>query len=348
MNYTNYIKKLCLLLIGLWFTSTYGQTNCPELLVQANIAYNQGKYEQVIALLKNDISICNFQKVEREQATKLLASALFKVDDMEEAEIFTYNFLKKNPTYEVQTTVDPLPFITMLNKFDRSPRSVIGFYVGQYTPLINTQKSYAVWDAIDYTSKYITESNLSFSLYYQYFISPKLSIRFEPEISMLKFSHEINAPDIVNSTYSEKATLIKAPISIGYEVFKKNNFSITPTVGFYGSFSSGYQYNLNYALPDGGVNEITGDQLNQRNTQNYGYQAGMNFVYTKNRLRFSAKLDYAADLNTYNKTTELNSTNNLLLDYNYVDDDLKMSHLDIKLGIAYTFSYKIKHKYRSK
>lgn len=348
MNYSSAIKKLFFLIIGLWIGNAFGQTNCSELLVQANKAYNMGKYEQVITLLKTDIDICDFNKIEREQATKLLASALSTIDEVEEAEILVYNMLKKNPNYVVQTTVDPQPFVNILDKFERSPRSVVGFYVGGYNPFINTIKSYSVWDAADYSSKYKTESNISFSLYYQYFLTQKLSINLEPEITNLKFSREINVADMVNISYNEKATLLKIPVSIGYEVYKKNNFSATLSAGFYGSYALGYQYNLNYQLPNAGLIESSGELQNQRNNKNFGYQTGLNLAYTKNRLRFSAKLDYSANLKMYNNSDNRYSMDNSLLDYYYIDDDIKISNLSIKLGVAYTFSYKIKHKYHSK
>jgi hypothetical protein len=348
MNYSNTIKKLFILFLSLWFSSTYGQINCSNLLIQANEAYNQGKYEQVISLLKTDIDICNFNKIEREQATKLLASALSNIDEVEEAETLVYNLLNKNPNYVVQTTVDPQPFVNILNKFEQSPRSVLGLYVGEYIPFINIDKSYSIWDAGDYSSKYNTEANLSFSLYYQYFLTKKLSISLEPEITRLKFSRKISTANMFDMSYSEKATILKIPVSIGYEIYKKGNFSTTLSAGVYSSYNWGHQYNFSYQLPDAGVIDLTGELNNQRNTNNYGYKAGLDFSYTKDRLRFSAKINYSSDFKLYNNSDKHYNDNNLLLDYYYIDDNIKITNLDIKIGIAYTFSYKIKHKYRSK
>jgi hypothetical protein len=348
MNYSHTLKWLLLLFISLWFSAIYGQGNCSELLLNANKAYNDGKYEQVISLLKADINNCNFNKIEQEQATKLLASAFSKIDEVEKAELLVYKLLKKNPNYVVQATVDPQPFVTVLNSFERSPRSIIGFNVGVYSPIINVEDSYAIFDAADYTSKYKTQSSVSFSLYYQYFITQKWSVSVVPEISSFKFSREISADNLVSINYSEKASYIKTPIMIGYEVYKKTNFSTTLSAGLYGSYFWGSQYNVSYQLPDAAVIESEGDLLNQRNSNNYGCQVGINFGYIKNRLRFSAGLNYSADLKLYNNADNRFTVNNLLLDYYYVDDNIKLSQLDLKLGVAYTFSYKIKHKYRSK
>jgi hypothetical protein len=324
----------------------YGQLNCSELLIKANIAFNQGKYEEVLALLQPKIDLCNFNKVERDHATKILASALLKVDEVEEAEKYVYLLLKKNPTYEIQPSVDPQPFVTVLNRFERSPQSVIGFYLGSYIPFVSTQKKFMVWEAADYSSKYKTESNLSFSLYFQYFITKKLSIELEPEITKLKFSREINATDMASISYNENATRVKIPFSFGYKIYTKNKFATSLSAGIYGSSTWGYQYNLSYKLPDSGLNEYAGELDIQRNSKNIGYQFGLKTTYTNNRLRYSVKFDYAADLKLYNNSSNRYGSNNFLLDYNYVDDDFKISNLGIKLGVAYTFSYKIKHKYR--
>jgi Outer membrane protein beta-barrel domain len=348
MNYAQFIKRLFPLILGLWFSIVNGQTDCSNLLINANSAYNQGKYEQVITLLNSNIYECNFNKIEREQATKILASALSKIDEVEEAEKLVYNLLKKNPNYVVQTTVDPKPFVSILNKFERSPRSVIGFNVGEYLPFVNIDKNYSIWDAADYSSKYKTESNLSFSLHYQYFITKKLSVSLEPEITSLIFSREINATNMVDISYSEKATLLKIPVLVSYEVFKRNNFSASLSAGIYSSYNWGNQYGFNYQLPDAGLINLNGELNNQRNANNIGYKTGIELAYSKDRLKFSAKIGYSSDFKPYSNSSNRYSSNDLLLDYYYIYDDIIINNLDFKLGVAYTFSYKIKHKYRSK
>lgn len=348
MKYKKALKKLLLLTIGLWFGASYAQSNCSDLLIEANKAYNQGKHEQVIRLLESQINQCNFDKLEKEQAIKLLASSMNMVDEVEAADSLVYQLLKKNPNYQIQSTIDPKPFVLTLDKFERSPRSVFGVSLGYSTPFIQSENTYGVWDEADYSSSYNTESSLSFALNYQYFISKKFSLGLEPEISSLKFSRTINAQNLAEVNYSEKANLVKVPLLLGYEVYSKKDFSTTLRAGLYGSYAWGFQYDVNYQLPESGSIAAAGELVNQRNAMNYGYQLGADFAYTKNRLRFSAKLDYANDLKLYNNPDNRYSENNTLLDYNYVDNNIKMSNLGVKLGVAYTLSYKIKHKYRSK
>lgn len=348
MSYSNIIRKIITFCVCICFTTVIGQTACDDLLKSANGAYRSGKYEQVISLLSNSLDSCKFSKVEREQATKLIVSAQSSLDEIEEAEKYVYRFLKKNPTYTVQATVDPKPFVSIINKFDRLPRWVVGFYVGEYFPIIKTQKTYMVWGAADYTSEYKTQSNLSFSLNFQYFLSRKLCIGLEPEFTKSKFSREMNIVDIENINYIEESSLFKLPVSLAYQVFKRNNFSASLSAGVYGISTSNSHYKISYHLPNSEVVESYGNLGDQRREYNYGYLGGVNFVYVKNKLRFSATAKYSFDFHLHNNAEQRYSADNLAQDYYYIDDDFKVNHVDIKLGIAYAFSYKIKHKYRSK
>lgn len=342
------IKIIGLLLTMLWTQTLMSQTGCSGLLSEASQAYNDGKFEKVVELLNDNINTCDFDKLELEQATKLLSSSYIKLDEIELSEALVFNLLKKNPTYQVQNTIDPQPFVEMLKKFDRTPRAKIGCSLGRYQPLVQPVKSYSVLNVKNYTSEYTTQSNISFSIYAQYLLNKTLSLTVAPFFTQIKFDEKISYTDMVSLVYSESSNYLKLPISIDCKVYQKKNFSASVSAGVYGSITGKTQSELSYQIPNNGEFNATGFDNLQRSKYNSGYQMGINLEYIKNRFCFNGQVNYSKDFGLYNQQDASYSNNSLLTDYHYTSDDLKMSHLDLKIGVSYIFSYKIKHKYHSK
>lgn len=342
------IKIIGLLLIVFFSQALFGQPDCNNLLVDANQAFTEGKYEKVVDLLGENINTCEFDKLDREQAIKLLSSSYIKLDEVELAEELILSLLKKNPTYQAQSTIDPQPFVETLTKFNRTPRAKIGFNIGRYQPFVDAVKSYSVLNIEGYNSEYSTQSSISFSVYAQYLLNKRFALSLEPTFTQIKFDEEISYSDMVNLMYSESSNYLKLPLALNYKVYQKRNFSASVAAGIYGSIVGQTESKLSYQIPDNGKFNTKGLDNLERTKYNSGYQFGVALEYTKNRFCFNAQANYGKDFSLYNQQNTSSSNNSMLTDYYYTSDDIKMSHLDLKVGVSYIFSFKVKHKYRTK
>lgn len=344
----NYIKAFSIILFTFAMQGVYSQTKNSELLNEANRAYTEGKYEKVVELLESKIDDNQLDKLGLEQATKLLSSSYYKLDENEAAEALVLTLLKNNPTYQVQSSIDPQPFVQLIDKYDRSPRTKVGFKVGRFQPFIKSLTTNQVWDTDNYSQEYTTQGSASFSIYLDYLLNKNLSLSLGSTMSQIKFQEEVDYGNMVNLTYSESSSYFKIPFNIKYNIYSKNNFKASISAGLYASVIGQTQSSLVYQIPTSGEFDASDYENLQRNKYNSGYQLGMNLEYTKNKFCYNASVNYGSDFSLYNAPDANYTNNSLLTDYNYSSGDIKMSQLNLQVGVAYVFSYKIKRKYRSK
>lgn len=324
------------------------QSSNTEILNQANQFYGEGKYESVINLLANKTQAGNFNKLEQQQAIRILSSAYIKLDENVKGEELVFALLKKDPTYEVQTTLDPLPFKKTLDVFESKPKLKVGFNIGQYQSIINNNKSYFTWNVSDATNSYTSKPTLSVSFFTQYLINKSFGLKIEPTFTKIDFNQQISYPERVSLTYTESSSLIKVPLLFNVNVLNKEKLLAFVEAGFYGSLIGETESSLSYQIAESGEFNATGFEGLQREKYNYGYQVGLGLSYKKNRLQFNTSFTYGKDLKSFAIKDNSSNNNALLTDYYYTPDNLYLDNIEFKIGVSYTISYKVKHKYPSK
>ncbi len=341
-----YIKRIFPTLFFVSFLlSVKGQSNCQELLNTSSQAYADGKYELVVNLLEGKIFNCNFDKLEIEQATKILSAAYAKLGEDKLASELVFGLLKKNPTYQVQTTSDPQPFISVFNNFNIKQRLSVGLNLGQSRPIIDPVKSYPVLIDENSNHKYTASSSFLFSVSAQYKFSNNISVLFEPILSSIAFKDELNYNDQVKISYTENSPFLQLPISLGYKIYQRNKISLSLLGGIQGTFFGQTQSKLSYELEGSGIMNATGFDNLQRKKFQPGWQTGLKLEYNKSRYNFNIQANYGAWFKDYALKSSDYATNNLITDYNYYPNQLKLQNLNFKIGVSYILSYKVKHKY---
>ena len=110
--------------------SLYSQEagTCAENLKTAQSLFSKGQVEQIPSLLK-DCLRSGFKKEEELTAYKLLIQTFLLNDKLDQADSTMYEFLKKNPEYQLSPT-DHSSFVYLFNSFKVKPVVQISVHAG--------------------------------------------------------------------------------------------------------------------------------------------------------------------------------------------------------------------------
>ncbi len=324
------------------------QNDCRQDLGKSIEYYNAGMYEKTIELLENKIKKCHFRGSEKTQAFKYLAAAHYEIDNIEQADRYTYRFLKKDPLYEAQTT-DPILFSEALDKFDRFPSITLGFMGGpaMLKPIIS--KKYIVWDAADYMQDY----NTGYSNFFEFSISKNLFkyLNINSGISMTNYwySRQIPFSDTTFVHFKESFLELKIPLELSSSIKIYRGFYTTLYAGIFytrylnlsGSFA---ESQLSQQIMLSEMIKASFDTENYRNIDNVGVSLGIGIDYRLERFIISTKISNSVSGLPFAKK-EIGKVSNYEFNLYYTDDLFQLSNTIFSIGLKYTFLYKIKSKY---
>lgn len=106
------------------------KSDCVIKLEQAQAKFDQGRIQDVEALITGCIAGTEFDKAEKTQALKLLTLTYLFLEEPELAEATMLHLLETSHEFTVSQAIDPSEFINLYNKYRHDPLYSIGFLVG--------------------------------------------------------------------------------------------------------------------------------------------------------------------------------------------------------------------------
>ena len=353
----NTIQKLVLvsLLFLISFGFTKAQNTCSEDLKHAVSLYENGRYDDAIQLLTERLKTCDFSKAEREQALKTLSSAYFYLDEIELGNESILKLLKKSPNYKVNPSFDPQPFVEAYPNYDIRPAFSVGFEIGMGHLFPAIEKTYQVWDTLNYNQPYVSETRPRYGLFAQIYFSDKFAVRFGPDLLTGNYGRNIALSDNLTIYYQENVSWLIAPFSIRYLPY--NNKKIYPElfIGAYNSTLITYESEIFYYYFT--TDEQTGEPVrnqtelvdfytkDHRRINNQGVFGGLTLNYKQNRIVAFASVKFATNLKNYTLPQKRYNNQTLIFDYYYINDDFKFRTMNFSVGVAYILKYRIRKKY---
>src|SRR5687768_8357487 len=89
-----------------------GQNTCSQTLLKAQIAYYEGRAEEVSTILEACLKD-GFTEEEKSQAYRLLTLTHLYLNETQQAENSMLSFLRLNHYYKINEAVDPTEFINL-------------------------------------------------------------------------------------------------------------------------------------------------------------------------------------------------------------------------------------------
>lgn len=129
----NYKLRLILLIICLQAGNLFAQedkSDCVIKLEQAQTKFDQGRIQDVEALIIDCIESTEFEKADKTHALKLLTLSYLFLEEPEKAEATMLQLLETSHEFTINQAIDPSEFINLYTKYRTEPLYSIGLVGG--------------------------------------------------------------------------------------------------------------------------------------------------------------------------------------------------------------------------
>jgi hypothetical protein len=208
---------------------------CAEKLKSAQSLFEKGQVEQIPILLKDCLK-SGFKKEEELSAYKLLIQTFLLNDKIAQADSTMFEFLKKNPEYQLSPT-DHSSFVYLFNNFIVKPVVQLSIHAGTNVPFLtfilpNNTSGEPV------NSTYNSNiGNLFISLESRFKMTNKLEVGLEAGFSQLKFGNKVNNLKNEVIDYTESQQRIEVPVFATYDFTSFGKFTVYGRAGIGGAFN---------------------------------------------------------------------------------------------------------------
>lgn len=333
-------KKLILYILLLAFITPLvsAQEDCSVLLRRAQKYYDDGIIEEVPALLKDCIND-GFTKEEKIDAYKLLILCSIYEDNIEQAEKQMLTFLKANPQYEINTSVDAAEFIHFFNSYKTTEIISLGFTAGtNFTNPVYREK----FGTEDVENAVTTYSNVSAGFIMGPTFSRPVANDFEINLSVLfgqkKFSYKTEVLNFCNVNTEETQNYLEFPLSVSY--YKYGNKTIKPfaTAGINISHLLNSSTSSKREYTDGNYDDIQVTDFNNlsfRNNLIFSAMLGTGIELKFNKGSLLTLMRYNFGLNNIVNEDERYTDLDQVFKFYLIDDKVLLNNLYFSISYMY-------------
>lgn len=315
------------------------QDNCGGAVVNATALYEQGKLREAIDAMKPCLTY-SLDKTNLWQGYKILALSYLALNDAKDACTAAENMLEQNPLYVPSLLKDPKDFIDLVNSITVIPKFSLGLAVA--AGINNTYVDVTqIYNASNFTKNYSSKIGTQFGFVFGYNISRELAVGIDLNGSFKNYAINYSTNDF-NITDNEHLSFLEVPVYATY-FFGKGRLRPFIRLGAYEDFllSSTSDFSATYQ-PDKtsySDNTIGNDR---RNNSDFGLLGaiGVNWKFDPAWQAFF-EFRYAYGLTNIVNDANRYTDQNLIFNYFYLDDDLKISNALFSIGVVTNLSYKV-------
>lgn len=337
------MKKIFLPALGLLLilicgaTATYAQTACALTLRTARTTYDEGRLQEIPALLDACIK-SGFTRQESVEAYKLLVLSYIYLEEPARANDAMLSLLETDPYFEVNASADAAEFIALYHTFRTWPVYRVGAKAGVNATMPNVT-SYV--DAVEGAKvSYTPVANFMSGLVFEIPVAEKLTLNPELYFQVRSFDYDsdLTLPGNLEnlSEGKEVQTGVALPVSLQYSVARTR---LNPYVSL--GLSADYLLKARVTMSRLRVNansiqERTFDVTDSRKRVNLNAIAsagiktrlGSGFVVAEMRLSYG--------LSPVNETRSAFTIDDyLLFDNGYADNTISLNTLSLSVGYIY-------------
>jgi hypothetical protein len=349
---------LKLLLISAMLSMSFGifsQSECQEDIDKANKLFDDGMYREAAKVSKRILETCSLNKTQENEMLKLIASIYYEMDELELAQEYMDEFIKKNPHYVSSKRTDPVQFRNAVNKIKSFPRFSIGIKAGTPLGLVTTKKVFPILDQANYMDAYSIRPVFQGGLELSWNMASFVSLNLGSGLRMQELRHMVIQYDQLFFHYKELNLSSTFPLSLGFSAPIGKTVAIQAYFGGEIELFAQSKYSYDYTGIES-ISKTLAVYLNQKRNNapikpieraKYRYAAlgGLRLSYKLERFSIFADTRYIKELVLYNNPQKRFSDPDLYLNHNYVLADVMLENLDISVGLMFNFSYKVKSKY---
>ncbi|MBT1705262.1 porin family protein [Chryseosolibacter indicus] len=314
-----------LLLIVVTMSSHYlaiGQSTCTQTLRLAQSAYDQGRLQELPALIQNCLKN-GFTNQERINAYKLLTLTYIYLEEPGKADEEMLNLLKADPYFKVNSAVDPAEFIALYRTFRTEPIYRLGVNIGVNTTQPNVTERITTNQG---DSKYKNALGFQAGIVGEIPLTKKLTLNpgvlfqqkaFDLTNRVYRGLDEVTNVAVYNTTTAqEKQNWVTVPLSVQYILKDETNFipylslGITPDLLLASNVTTETLQDNAGAVQQKTI-EITRERFNISATASAGIKMRIFGGYMTAELKYLYGLTKVNSANTYYQNIEINFNNNV-------------------------------------
>ena len=348
--------KVLYLIYSLVFPLAVFAQNCQEEIDKANQLYEDGIYREAEVITKQILDSCELNKTQRNEMLKLMASIYYEMDELELAEEYIADFVKKNPNYIPSNKKDAHQFKLAFNKIKSWPSFSVGLRIGGSLAMPSALKIYPNSEFGDYTKDYTAKPALTAALDLSWNISNLIALNLGPGYRSYSLQHEVAMFDNqLSFNYEETSNSVFLPVLIMGTIPLNDKLYISLGVGGELLYYIDGAYKYSYSGPGLLTDELSYFQdiknedgtieTVERNQLRYGAVAALRFSYRHEKLTFFFDARYTQEFSEYTDKEHKYYNPDLYLLNSYALADLQISSIDFSIGVLYNFAYRVKSKY---
>mgnify|MGYP000418554949 CR=1 FL=1 len=333
--------KQIILFLYIVFTATFtifAQPDCNNNLDLAKKMYNQGRFDEAVTLI-NTCSEIQTNQVSKWQGLHLLSQCYLGLNDFKKAKAAAEDMLEKNPLYKPSIIDDTKEFVNLLKGVRVVPRFSIGLSTaaGININYPNVMNSYGIT-----TDKktYKNGKARQFGVFAGYGFSEKLSLN--TGVMYIENNYSLNYKvQKFTFSYSETMNYLQIPLFARYQILSKGKFKAFAQAGIYTGFLTKSKYNMERTSPDEFDNtKLKSIDITENRAKTVlGALTGLGVSYKWREGHVFADINYQYSFSNINKSENRLSNENLIYNYYYIDDDLRLNNLTLSLGYTFYLNY---------
>ncbi|HLN20512.1 MAG TPA: outer membrane beta-barrel protein [Bacteroidales bacterium] len=320
--------------------------SCAEKLRTAQSLFERGQVNQVPELL-NECLKKGFSREESLIAYKLIIQSYLFEEKQEEYDSTMYEFLRKNPEYELSPT-DHSRFIYLYNNFRVKPVIKLAVHLGLNMPFVTAVDNKSITGDQSYGS-YSSGLNIYLSfLEAKYELTRRIELNAEVAYSGLTltntrtfYSIGVSAYNMGVTTYTEQQNRLEIPVTATMNLANYRKMT------FFGRAGAGPAFTLSVkASADFRPSDVNGIPLNvsgldrssSRIPVDIFAQLGGGIKYKTRNGFFVAEV--RSNLGLLDQTRGNNqdfASDKLARNFYYTDDDFNLNSLNFNVGYTYIF-----------
>lgn len=320
-------------------------SDCTGKLAAANVYFEKGLYENCIASVHKLLSDCDLSREEREHALELLTKAYSEIPDEVQANRSAEILLNKYPHYELNEDQNFESFNRLIKKYKIHPALSIGIKNAIICLVFKTPEYFSMPDGSDDNVPY--EAGSYFFSYYgwaEYEFKKDISINGDlmwwTSYYRKNFSHGTN----LSIHYEERPVFVEIPLYLKKYYTIGKNFKPYVAAGLGWLYMTTAQANVSKFNADENMTYyINGlDVIDMRTRHNFEWLASAGLGYKIRNVRIFFDIRYFGGITSLTDPKNRLNNEQLLNDYYFQDNALRMNKFEMGASISYTFINSVK------
>ena len=325
-------------------SSEQSANDCETALPRAEHAYEAGAFRQVIDILSPCLpSGMAEDDIWRGYRLEAISYLLLGMTDSGRTAIAL--MLRKNPTYEALTQVDPYEFQDALKAYTYYAQFSAGAFLELYQPKIAVLQANTISQtrasSADYSGTVKTNAGAEFLFHF----APRISVGTDFVLLYEDFARSQSPIRGVTTSYTENISSVALPVFARVGLF---NFSIQPFVeaGGFGQWitpiSAKIVANTAATVTNPALSTVYPDPTPdvRRQKFNYGWVLGFGATVPMTGSEIVLRGRYWNGLTDVTKANARLSDPNLLYPAYYVDDDIALRGFEFSIGVNVLFGFR--------